>query len=224
MLPLMVTLPPALTKEPVGAQRIPAEAHAEERRQQILALVIDVFAKRGYQGATIDHLVTGAKTSMGAFYKFFTGKEDCFVQAFDRVVEEAGERAREAVAREQGWATQVSAGLHALLDFIAEEPFSARLVLNEAQSGGPDAVRRYNEVLGEAAAALRTGRSASTAGRRLPETFEDATVSGVVWLLQARLARGEKIDVAELHQQLAKMFLTPYIGATAYQRVRARGK
>lgn len=220
----MVTLPPALTKEPVGAQRISPESHAEERRRQILALVIDVFAKRGYQGATIDHLVTGGKTSMGAFYKFFTGKEDCFVQAFDRVVEDAIERARQAGAVEQGWAAQVSAGLHALLDLIAEEPFSARLVLNEAQSGGPEAVRRYNEVLGQAAAVLRTGRSASTAARRLPESFEDATVSGVAWLLQARLARGERIDVAELHPQLAKMFLAPYIGPTAYQRVVARGE
>lgn len=219
----MATLPPALTKEPVGAQRISPEAHAEERRRQILVLVTDVFAKRGYQGATIDHLVAGGKTSMGAFYKFFAGKEDCFVQAFDRVVQDAGERVREAVALQQDWAAQVSAGLHALLEFIAEEPFSARLVLNEAQSGGPEAVRRYNEVLSEAATVLQGGRTASAAARQLPESFEDATVSGVVWLLQIRLARGEAIDVAELHPQLAKMFLEPYLGRETLELLVGRG-
>ena len=36
----------------------------------------EVFAKRDYQAATVDHLIAAAKISMGSFYDFFGGKED----------------------------------------------------------------------------------------------------------------------------------------------------
>jgi AcrR family transcriptional regulator len=208
----MAKLPPALSKAAVGEERISAETHQEERREQILGLVTKVFAKRGYQAATIDHLVAGGKTSMGGFYKFFEGKEDCFVQAFDRVVGMARERLE--VAPEGGsWAEEMALGLRVLIEFAAEEPLAARVVLLEAQTGGPVAVARYNEVVGEAADALGRGREESAAGSDLPESFEDATVSGVIWLVQNRLARGEAIEVEALYPQLAKVLLEPYVGA-----------
>jgi AcrR family transcriptional regulator len=222
MLSAMPDLPRALARTAVGADRISPEAHAQERRREILGLVTGVFAKRGYHGATIDHLVAGGKTSMGGFYKFFEGKEDCFVQAFDQVVEEARGRLGNPDAGGE-WAMEVSAGLRSLLEFTAEKPLSARLVLLEAQSGGPDAVRRYDEVLDEAASVLRACRSAAQKPPELPESFEDATVNGVVWLMQKRLARGEEIDVDDLHPQLMKLVLEPYLGRPALERMRRAG-
>ncbi|HEY2715594.1 MAG TPA: TetR/AcrR family transcriptional regulator [Solirubrobacterales bacterium] len=218
----MPKLPPALAKASLEEERMPAEEHAQRRRREILASVTDVFAKRGYQGATIDHLVAGGKTSMGGFYKLFDGKEDCFVQAFDQVVDEATVDAPRPGDAQADWGARVSACLLALLEFAAAKPFSARLVLLEAQSGGPEAVRRYNELLGEAAAGLRAGRSESSATPDLPASFEDATVSGIVWLMQNRLARGTAIDVDELHPQLTKMVLEPYLGRKALTKAMRR--
>jgi AcrR family transcriptional regulator len=217
----MANLPPALAKGPVDSERISPTEHAEERRREILELVTGVFAKRGYHGATIDHLVAGGKTSMGGFYKLFEGKEDCFVQAFDLAVGEARESAKLAVADLDGWGEQASTGLLALLEFVAAKPFAARLALIEAQSGGAEAVRRYNELMNEAAAFLRAGRSSPTATTDLPASFEEATVSGVVWLIQNRLARGEKIDAGALHPQLVKMVLEPYLGRKGSARLPA---
>jgi AcrR family transcriptional regulator len=212
-------LPLALTKASVEEERISAETYAQERRREILASVTKVFAKRGYRGATIDHLVVGAKISMGGFYKFFGGKEDCFVQAYDQVVEEARERLRNTRTVDANWAARVSAGLRSLLEIAATDPLAARLVLLEAQSGGPVAVRRYNETLTEAAQALRVGRSAAPAAPELPESFEGATVSGVAWLMQNRLSRGEEIDVDELQPHLAKALLEPFLGRAAFERL-----
>jgi AcrR family transcriptional regulator len=208
----MEKLPPALARTPVGEERLSREEHVQERRREILALVTKVFAKRGYHGATIDHLVAGGKTSMGGFYKLFDGKEDCFVQAFDLVAEEAEERARVAVRGLDDWGERASAGLLALLEFVAAKPLAARLVVIEAQSGGEEAVRHYGEFLAVAIAILRAGRSEPTATADLPESFEEATVSGVVWSIQNRLARGDAIAPSELHAQLAKMILEPYLG------------
>jgi AcrR family transcriptional regulator len=219
MLRAMTKLPLALTKASVEGERISAETYAQERRRETLTSVTKVFAKRGYRGATIDHLVAGAKISMGGFYKFFGGKEDCFVQAYDQVVEEARDRLRDTHSGDESWAAGVSAGLRSLLEVAAADPLAARLVLLEAQSGGPVAVRRYNETLTEVAKALRVGRSAAPATPELPESFEDATVSGVAWLMQNRLSRGEEIDVDELHPHLAKTLLEPYLGRAAFEQL-----
>jgi AcrR family transcriptional regulator len=220
----MPKLPPALAKGTVGAERISPEDHAEERRREILGLVTAVFAKRGYHGATIDHLVAGGRTSMGGFYKLFKGKEDCFVQAFDLLVEEAEEDARSAAADAEDWGERVAVGLRSLLEFIATRPFAGRLVLIEAQSGGSDAVRHYNQLMTGAAAILRVGRSTPTAATDLPDSFEEATVSGVAWLIQNRLARGETIDADRLQPQLVKMVLEPYLGRKELARLLVRSE
>ncbi len=195
------------------------EVHTEARREQILELVTKVFAKRGYQAATVDHLVAGGKTSMGGFYKFFDGKEDCFVQVFDRVMERAGERVAAARPSDSGWAIRTAAWLRAMVEFVAAEPLAARVVLLEAQTGGPEAVRRYNETLAEAAAFLRRGRTEGNRAADLPDSFEDASISGVVWLLQNRLARGESISVAELYPEIVKTLLEPYVGLKTAERL-----
>jgi AcrR family transcriptional regulator len=211
-------LPPALSSGPVGKGRIPQRTVEEERREQILASVTRVFAKRGYPSATVEHLIAGGKVSMGGFYNHFEGKEDCFVQAFDRIVDQIIERIRAAVPADGEWSAQVTAGLRALVSYIVEEPMASRVVLLEAQAGGPLAVRRYNETLKRGAAFLQLGRGESRAAENLPENFEDATASGLVWLLQSRLARGELKDAEELYPQMAKVVLEPYLGRERAER------
>src|SRR5690348_7365607 len=81
-------LPPALSSDSVAKERISQRTVEEERRERILEGMTEVFAKRGYPAATVDHLIAGAKISMGGFYNYFEGKEDCFLQVYDRVSEQ----------------------------------------------------------------------------------------------------------------------------------------
>jgi len=212
-------LPPALSSGSVEKGRISRAAREEERRQQVLAACTDVFAKRGYQAATVENLIAGAKISMGGFYKFFEGKEDCFVQVFDQVIAVARERIRLAVPPDADWAAQATFGTRALIEFAAEQPLAAKIVVLEAQTGGEEALRRYGATVREVAAFLRRGREEGKAGGRLPENFEDSTASGLVWLLQTRLARGDLGDADELYPQVAKVVLEPYLGADRAQRM-----
>ncbi len=192
---------------------------SEERREQVLERMTAVFAKRGYQAATVDHLIAGGKISMGGFYKDFDGKEDCFVQVYDRVVEKLMERFVDALPADSDWATQVAIGQRVLVELTSEDPMAARVILLEAQTGGALALGRYNEMLGRSAALLRRGRSESPDARRLPESFEDATISGLLWLLQSRIAQGRIEDAEELWPHMAKMALEPYLGAARADQV-----
>lgn len=215
----MAQLPPALSSGSVEKGRISRAAREEERRQRVLAALTDVFAKRGYQAATVENLIAGARISMGGFYKFFAGKEDCFVQVYDRVVALALERVRLAVPAGVDWTSQAAIGTRALVEFAAEQPLAAKIVVLEAQTGGPAALEHYSATVRAAAAFLHRGRDEGKIGRRLPENFEDSTVGGLVWLLQTRLAKGALGDPGELYPQIAKVVLEPYLGAATTERL-----
>lgn len=212
-------MPPALARRSVEQGQISRKVRSEERRERVLARMTDVFAKRGYQAATVDHLIGGGKISMGGFYKEFNGKEDCFVAVYDRVIAQVRERLDRAIPAGSDWATQVAFGLRTVTGFVSEEPLAGRVVLIEAQTGGELAVARYNATLQGVSAFLREGRDQPGASPDLPASFEDATASGLFWLLQNRLARGRIEDPTELWPRMAKMALEPYLGSKRSSQV-----
>lgn len=77
----------------------------EERRRQILTAAGVVFAKYGYQRATIDQIADAAGVAKGSVYLSFASKEDLFYALFESI-------AREAIAGEEAF--QASQELTAL--------------------------------------------------------------------------------------------------------------
>src|SRR5262249_3273768 len=151
-------LPAHLGGSAAGQEQLSREVLARHQRDRVLANVIPVFAKRGYQETTVDDLLAAGKVGVGNFYSLFDGKEDCFLAAFDWIL--AGVRARvEAAYRDAAsWAEGAVLGLRELIAAICAEPVAARIVLVEAQAAGPAATERYEGLLDEASALLRSGR------------------------------------------------------------------
>jgi len=205
----------------VEKRQVSQKVRSEERREQVLGRMTDVFAKRGYQAATVDHLIAGGKISMGGFYKEFDGKEDAFVAVYDRVMAETDERLEGAIPVGADWAMRAAVGLRTVVELASEQPLAARVVMLEAQTGGKLALGRYSATLQAVATFLREGRAEGEAST-LPPSFEEATASGLAWLLQSRLAQGRIDDPAELWPRMARMALEPYLGAArAEQMVRS---
>jgi AcrR family transcriptional regulator len=212
-------LPPALERKSVERKQLSRKVRSEERRERVLERMTNVFAKRGYQAATVDHLIAGGKISMGGFYQEFEGKEDCFVQVYDRAVAEVRGRLAAAIPAGSDWAERVALGMRTVVEFASERPMAARVVLIEAQTGGELALARYGATLAEVTPFLREGREAGAREQELPENFEDATASGLVWLLQNRLARERIEDPEVLWPHMAKMVLEPYLGGSRAEQV-----
>jgi len=205
-------LPPSLSDRSLEDRQISRATQLAERRERVLAGMTEVFAKRGYQAATVENLIRGGKISMGNFYKEFDGKEDCFLQVYDRVIAAVRSRLAAEVPSGRDWEAQAVFGIRALVRFVGEEPMSARIVLVEAQTSGAKVLARYVETQAAAAAFLRGGRRFGEAARKLPASAEDAAVSGLVWLLQSRLTRGGLEDTERLCEQITQMVLEPYLG------------
>jgi AcrR family transcriptional regulator len=218
----MADMPPALARSSVDRGQISQEVRSAERRERVLEMMIGVFAKRGYQAATVDHLIAGGKISMGGFYQEFEGKEDCFLAVYDRVIANVRERLAAAVPEGSDWPTTLVLGMRTVVEIASEKPLAARVVLLEAQTGGELAVGRYTATLETLAGILRQGREETEKAGDLPPSFEDATVSGLTWLLQSRLSRERIEDPADLWARMAKMALEPYLGASRAEQTLRR--
>ncbi len=216
---IVAALPEHLQPLPAGRQRLPREVMEAHQRDRVISAAIEVFAKRGYQATTVDHIVAAATIGVGSFYALFDGKEDCFLQAFDRIVAQSRERIAAHQSPSAAWPEQACAALYSLLDLIAAEHFQARLVLVEAQTAGPVAEARYHSTLEQLAALMRRGRALGSATAQLPASFEEVTLAGLAWLLHQRLVVARLADIAELFPEMAEMLLEPYLGEAEASRV-----
>ena len=99
-----------MAREPRSrARRLPAE----ERRQQILGVAIEVFARLGYHGARTADIAAAAEIGEPTIYRYFESKGDLYLKAVgecgDRILENWGrivdssESAYQAIRGLGGW-------------------------------------------------------------------------------------------------------------------------
>jgi AcrR family transcriptional regulator len=206
---------------PTGRHGLPANVVADHQRERLLAATVQLVAKRGYQGTSIDQIVRTAKVGYVAFYELFSGKEECFLATFERIVADTREDLAAAVSAEAPWPEQICAGLAALLELIVAEPGRARVALVEVQAAGPAAFARYEAAIDTAAPKLAEGRAFNPDAAALSPTLEEATIGGIAWILHQRLVGGEATKVAGLLAQAIQIALAPYLGEAEAQRLAA---
>lgn len=214
----MARLPEALQSAPVGRTRVSREELGERQRTRIIEAATQVFAKRGFQDSTVDNIVATAEIGVGSFYAHFEGKDDCLARVCGHIGAEVHAEIDAAVSDDGDWVTRLCDGLLATLRYGAQRPLAARVILLEAQTGGPEALRRYGAMIDEVAAFLGKGRTVSKLDPEPPASFEEATACGLAWLLQSRLVRGEIADVDGLFAEMAAVALEPYLGPNDTKR------
>jgi AcrR family transcriptional regulator len=218
----MASLPEHLMPVPEVRGTLPREVRIEHQRRHVLDKAVEVFAKRGYPGTTVDHIVNAARIGFASFYELCSGKEDCFLQAYERIAADAWERIAVAVPSSAPWPEQVCVALRAILAQIAADPRAARVALVEVQTAGPRALASYERTHDALVPLLRRGRDLSPEGDRLPVTLEEATIGGVAWLLHQRLVMGEAEGIEELYPELVEIVIGPYLGEAEAARLAAR--
>lgn len=199
----------------IGRDPFPRDVVVEHQRERVVRAATEVFAKRGYRGATVGNLVAGAKVGVGSFYSLFEGKEDCFLAVYDQIAADSREQMAAAVPVEADWPQRVTAILRSLLKLIEENPLAARIALIEVHIAGPTARSHHERNLDEVATLLRSGREHSPVSGELPATLEYATVGGLAWLLQQRVASGESGEIGKLLPEVLEIVVEPYLGEAA---------
>jgi AcrR family transcriptional regulator len=215
----MDSLPEYLTQGPVGRKVVSREVIDAEHRDHILDVATEVFAKRGYPATTVDHIVSAARIGVGRFYILFDGKQDCFLQAYERNLATGRARVLESAPEGADWPELACATLQSVLRLIAAEPLAARLLLAETQTAGDAALRRYEETIDELIPVLRVGRDVSPMADELPQSLEVAVLGGLLWFLQQRVVLGELDGLEDRLPEVADLVLAPYLGKEETERV-----
>lgn len=107
-------------------------------RDRLIQAAMDVFAERGYHGATVDDIVAASDTSKGAFYHYFSSKQAVFLSLLDRLVEMVEAGVEQAIEQESGALARVEAALRVVLEVASARRDLARILLIEAAALGPE--------------------------------------------------------------------------------------
>lgn len=197
---------------PAGRHGYSREQVAHHQRERLIAGLAEAVAEKGYAAVTLSDIVRHAKVSRRVFYANFESKEQCFLAAFEVVVDHLRELVAEVVEGVEEWPRQAITATRAVLAFLAAEPDLARLCLVESRTAGPAVTARLNEAVGELAPLLARGRAERPEGERLPASTEDSTIGSIVSLTHRKVAAGEATELEDLLPDCAELVLLPYLG------------
>lgn len=198
-----------------GGHPLRREVVAHHQRRRILAGAAKVFAERGYRQASVADIVKAAAIARGRFYENFGSKEECFFALYDAATEATLEQVGAACSGTvDSFPERVAVGISALLAAIEADSDAARACVVEGPAVGPAINSRFESLIGEFAALLRSGRAEDEASE-LPETVEETVVGGLYWLLYYALLEKRPKRITRLHPQLVEFSLIPFIGAEA---------
>ena len=177
-----------------------------------------VVSEEGYRRMTVRRVSGRAGVSNKTFYDLFTGREDCFLAAFDHAVGELATVVLPAYEGEREWVAGIRAGLGALLGFLDREPALRRLVFVEALGEGPRVLECRARVLETLRGAVDEGRAGVRAGRVLPPLTAESVVGAAFSVIHARLLERDRESLGGLLGALMATIVLPYRGHTVAVR------
>ncbi len=187
---------------------------SESRRELILAAMIRVVGSKGYKETSVADVIEEAGTSRTTFYKHFEDKHECFLAAYDMLVEQVFAEVVANCNGEQSWLERVEKGLRTIVDLFALDPALARTAVVEVAAAGADARQRHWNAVARFTEYLDGGRELAD-GRELPENISLMSAGAVSGLIFDELLAGRAAQLPALLPDLMFAMLVPYIGPRA---------
>lgn len=204
---------------PAGRHGLSREEVTLNQRERLIGGLAQAVSEHGYNAVTITHITKVARVSRRAFYENFESKEDCFLAAFDIVVDHILALSAEAVGPTDDWPQEVIAAFRATLGFLAAEPDLAHLCLVESLGAGPTVAQRFQETVYGFTPLLERGRTMRENDRPLPETTENSLIGALVNLASRSIIAGEAEKLEQLLPDFVEFALAPYLGAAEAHRL-----
>jgi AcrR family transcriptional regulator len=187
---------------------------SESRRELILAAMIRVVGSKGYKETSVADVIEEAGTSRTTFYKHFEDKHDCFLAAYDMLVEQVFAEVLANCDGTQPWLERVETGLSTIVKLFALDPKLARTAVVEVAAAGADARQRHWNAVSRLTAYLDDGRELA-GGRELPENISLMSAGAVSGLIFDELLAGRATQLQAMLPDLLFAMLVPYIGPRA---------
>lgn len=197
---------------------------ARTPRERALEAMIRIAAVRGYEGTSIADVLDRAELTEPEFGAMFSGKEECFLEAYDALVNILVAHVADAyeAAADRSWEGRIVAGLRAMVRLMASEPEIARMALVEATALGEDGRIRYRAALGRFVRLLEQGREATGRGAELPPETARFAVGGCTSILFGEVRAGRTAELERILPDLVFTVTTPSLGAAEAEALMLR--
>jgi AcrR family transcriptional regulator len=189
-------------------------AGSETRRQLILEAMVRVVGRKGYKATSVADVIAEADVSRTTFYKHFEDKHQCFLAAYDIVVERVLSEVLANCDGEQSWLERMRVGLATIVEMFALDPELARTAIVEVAAAGADARQRHWNAIVRFTEFLEDGEQLA-GDRELPENIALMAAGAVSGLIFDELLTGRAERLPELLPELLFAMLVPYIGPSA---------
>jgi len=183
----------------VAIEAVPKLRRREKTRQRLLASALGIFARNGYERATVDEIVRDAGFSKGAFYVHFKSKDDLFWTMLEERILHRQDAFRQSVTPGASFRQNVRGLLTAIFDLESEDPSWPAIVMEFAAHAGRNAevrdrfatiYERWREVI---VAMLRRGQAAGQVRDDIDLAFAASAAIALIegTITQSRLAPNE---------------------------------
>jgi AcrR family transcriptional regulator len=101
---------------------------AEQRRQQLFAVALELFAQRGYRPTTMDDIAERAGVTKPLLYQHFSSKRALYLELVNSIAQDLLTAIRRAVLRAEGPRQQVELGFAAYFKLVVSNEAEFRLL------------------------------------------------------------------------------------------------
>ena len=152
----------------------------QETRSRILEAAVKVFASKGYHDTKVDDIVSGSKTSKGAFYFYFPSKQDIFLALVDTFADLLESRLRERLSAEPSGTARVEAALRVCLETFGQYRSLAKIALVQATGLGAAFEQKRQAVNQRFIEIVRENLDSAVADGSIPPL--DTEVAACAWV------------------------------------------
>jgi len=194
--------------------RTRAELAKAERREQILRVARDVFAKRGYHQATIDDIVARAGVARGTFYLYFDDKREVFSELIDRFATQITQAIQRIVTDDPALPVveQVRSNIRVILRTCLVERAMTKILFTDAAGVDPAFDRKlatfYDTVVQLLTESLKDGQALGIVDDGEPRVLAYLTIGALKELLYQAVTLGFAEETADVLTQQMYGFLS----------------
>ena len=185
-----------------------------ERRQQILSVAREVFAKRGYHQTTIDDIVAQAGVARGTFYLYFEDKRAVFSDLVDRFAGQLSMAIVRIVTDDAGRSVveQVRENIRAIIATCLAERAMTKILFSDAVGVDPAFDRKlqtfYDTVVQLLTESLKDGQGLGIVADGEPRVLAYLTIGALKELLYQAVTLGFAEESADVLTQQMFTFLS----------------
>lgn len=152
----------------------------DERRARILEAASQVFADRGYDGASIEEIAEAAGITRPVIYDHFESKRDLHVSLLEMHMEELLGFMGDRVASQETSRKRLEEGFRSFFEFVETHPYAWRILFRDPTPADEEIVAAHQSVNGRVSEALIAMIAASPMADQ-PQEGVDPQVSFAMW-------------------------------------------